>query len=215
MELIATAKSRSLIMSLLKEEKVHKLLQRLREHHKPTYHHSIRVGIMSAALGGPYSLDDDSLRLLGYGGLLHDIGKIDIPGWILDKPGTLGEKELQLLHEHPRNGHNILAKFSPPEVRNLVVAHHEYKLSSYPRSGDRRALQRDSSDRRAVDVSLLSQLIALSDIYDALSSERAYKPALPFFQVKEIMEKQYTGDHIHLETLVGLYKQHVFKYHSA
>ncbi len=215
MELIATRKSRSLIMSLQSEDKVHNLLIKLRKHHRDTGSHSVRVGIMSIALGESYSLDEHNLRFLGYGGLLHDIGKLEVPAWLLDKSGVLGKEEQMILHEHPRKGYEILAKFYPPEVKHLVVAHHEFKADSYPRSGnDRRKDQRNSSDRRKADVSFLGQLIALADIYDTLSSKRPYKPALPFSQVREIMRNQFTGDDEHLENLIRLYEQHIFKHHN-
>lgn len=146
------------------------------------------------------------LQVLGYSGFLHDVGKKDIPLRILAKDGPLEGLERLLIKAHPRLGFLFAQEEEMTTVRKIIVAHHEYKISPYPRSGkDRRAVPRNSPERRSHNLVLdqLAQMVAAADIYDALKHSRSYKSALPLLEVERIMREQYKGDVKYVEQLIG------------
>ena len=96
--------SRELINEIVREEIMQRCLVRIRRHDNETYSHSIRVGLLSVDLGYDIPLESHNLRLLGYSGLLHDIGKIKIPKQVLSKKSLLNNIERDILKEHPRLG---------------------------------------------------------------------------------------------------------------
>ena len=110
---------------------------------------------------------DRRLHQLGIGLLLHDVGKIAVPGAILNKPGALTPEELAIVREHPETGSQMLAHevFSPVS-RAIVREHHErWDGLGYPAglSGTR--------------IHQLARIAAVADVYDAVTSERPYRPA--------------------------------------
>lgn len=172
-------------------------LERLRQHHAESYSHSMRVGLLSLDLGLDERLDDNYLLLLGKAGLLHDVGKLNIPVTILSKRGSLDGQERTIMDEHPAHGFALLATLRDPRVRRIAVAHHEYKPSPYPRKNiERRCGVREATDRRTKDpmITSLAQIVAVADLYDALASKRSYKPALPKPQIEKILREQFGGD---------------------
>ena len=123
-------------------------------------------------------LDDDELKRLEIGGLLHDIGKIGIPSSILDKPGKLNHEEYETICEHPAKGAIILEPLEQlNEVIPLVRQHHErFDGKGYPQG-----LAGDGIDPAA-------RIIAVADVYDALSSDRPYRTAMPLEKVTAIIK---------------------------
>jgi HD-GYP domain-containing protein (c-di-GMP phosphodiesterase class II) len=185
----------NIVKSMIREEQVQKLIVPLRNHHLETYRHSVRVALLSLKLGVRNRFSDYRLRLVGYSGLLHDIGKRKIPKDILSKPGNLDEDEIKLLDSHPEEGFKLLEDFEEQMVRHAVVSHHEYKVNPYPRSLERRIIPREGNERRRIFYTSieLAQIVAVADIYDALSSQRSYKEALPREEVKRLMGEQFKG----------------------
>jgi HD-GYP domain-containing protein (c-di-GMP phosphodiesterase class II) len=105
---------------------------------------------------------------LAIGGLLHDIGKLSIPEAILQKPGPLDDDEYDVVKQHPERGRELLTELGgfDDSVGRLVLDHHErLDGSGYPR-----ALVGDELD-------LSTRILAVCDVYDALVSRRAYRPA--------------------------------------
>jgi response regulator RpfG family c-di-GMP phosphodiesterase len=131
--------------------------------------HSRRVRHYCLELARAVGLDDKQCRLLRLAAQLHDIGKIRIPDTILHKPGRLTPEEFAIVRLHPGTGERILA----PVVRNRAVlagvrGHHErLDGSGYP------------DGLRGAAVPLLARLIAIPDCFDALTTSRAYRAALP------------------------------------
>ena len=191
-----STKGTDFFRSLLSEDRVKAYLDRLRNHHADTYRHSARVGLLCIGLGCENVLDDAEIRLLGYGGLLHDVGKLKIPRRILEKGAKLDALELEAMRRHPRLGFLELADPDYAQVRKIVVAHHEYKRGPYPRGWVNRRNSQRGPDRRAAGdrVPLLAQIVAVCDIYDALESKRAYKPAMEPSQIERVLRDQFTGD---------------------
>ena len=133
-----------------------------------TYQHSSRVAEYAVATSRVMGCEGDDLRRMLRAGLLHDIGKLGVSNRILDKPGRLDAAELAAIEEHPRHTYAILshvAAFSP--FAWMAALHHE-KLDG---SGYPFRLKADGLDRDA-------RVLAVADIYDALTSERPYRAAL-------------------------------------
>ena len=130
--------------------------------------HSARVGQLSVEIGRALELPNRDLQFLEIGGYLHDIGKIGIRDSILLKAGTLTAAERGLIEDHPRIGLRIVEHVDlAKEVLEVVGGHHE-KLngSGYPQG------------LGAENLTIFARVAAVSDIYDALSTERPYRPAL-------------------------------------
>ena len=130
--------------------------------------HSIRVGQLAVEIGRVLELPRRDLQLLEIGGYLHDIGKIGIRDNVLLKEGPLTEEERALIEEHPRIGIRIVERVElAQEVLDFISGHHE-KLdgSGYP------------SGRGGEAISIFSRIGAVSDIYDALTTDRPYRRGL-------------------------------------
>lgn len=141
----------------------------LRNYDDYTFVHSVNVTVLTLILGRKYGLTRADLDAIGVGALLHDIGKMQVPKSIVNKPGRLTEEEFAEIKKHPIYGFELLRKVW--EI-NLVSAHiayqHHERLdgSGYPRglSGD--------------EIHLWSRLAAVADVYDALTADRPYRGAL-------------------------------------
>ena len=130
--------------------------------------HSERVAKMAFSVGQRLGLDDKTLENLKRAALLHDIGKIGVPAAILDKPATLDESENAIIRKHAETGARILEPIPAySEVVPIVHQHHEYyNGQGYPAglSGDK--------------IVLGARILAVADVYDALSSDRPYRDGL-------------------------------------
>jgi HD-GYP domain-containing protein (c-di-GMP phosphodiesterase class II) len=141
-------------------------LARLKTKDDYTYLHSVAVCGLMISLGRELGLPESETREIGLAGLVHDLGKADIPDEILNKPGKLTEREFDLIKNHPTAGHRMLLEGDG--VGNIpldVCLHHHEKIdgSGYPDqlSGDA--------------ISLYAKMGAVCDVYDAITSNRAYK----------------------------------------
>lgn len=129
------------------------------------YAHSLDVCIYSLITGKALNLGHDQLITLGIGALLHDIGKIKIPESILFKPGSLTPYEYEIAKEHSRHGYEMLLKIPmfKRDITQIVLQHHERcDGSGYPHQ------------LKAADIHPLAKIVAIADIYDALTSDRVY-----------------------------------------
>jgi putative nucleotidyltransferase with HDIG domain len=133
-----------------------------------TQGHSQRVSDYSVLIARELGLNDTLVNDIRIGSLLHDIGKIGIPDSILLKKGTLSSEEYELIGEHPRTGVNILSqvKLLDP-MRPAILEHHErLDGSGYP--------------AKLVDkqISWMGRIVAVADVFDAMTSNRPYRQAL-------------------------------------
>ncbi len=152
--------------------------------------HSVRVGQLSVEIGRELQLPRRELQYLEVGGYLHDIGKIGIRDHVLLKEGPLTEEERRLIEDHPRIGLSIIKHVElADEVLDVVGGHHE-KLDG---SGYPYGLSDDG-------ISVFARIAAVSDIYDALTTERPYKPAMTTDRALEVLEQ---------EVLAGRLDEHV------
>ncbi len=130
-----------------------------------TFGHSERVTAYSIKIARRLQLSDNNIQLLKYAAFLHDVGKIEIDGSILNKPGSLDEHEWNILKQHPRWGSFIVQSVKELiPITSIILYHHEnYDGSGYP------------DGIKAEKIPLLARIIRIADSYDAMTSNRTYK----------------------------------------
>ena len=136
-----------------------------------TYVHSVNVDVLSVIIGIGMGLTNAELEQLSQSALLHDIGKIDVPLEILNKPAKLTREEYAEMKKHPQYGLERLRASGRESIasviKNAVYSHHEnWDGSGYPRglSGE--------------DIHKFARIIHVADVYDAITAKRAYKNAM-------------------------------------
>jgi HD-GYP domain-containing protein (c-di-GMP phosphodiesterase class II) len=145
-----------------------------------THGHSSSVAHISEQLGARMGLKGEALETLHLAALLHDIGKIGIPDHILLKPGKLTDEEFDNIREHPARGEQIVSKISA--LRNCLpgIRHHHERLdgSGYPDglSGDA--------------ITLEARIIAVADVFDAMTSDRPYRGPMSIEQALAIIRAE-------------------------
>ncbi len=188
---------------------VNVFLEDLKKYHSGSYEHSLRVCKLSLGLGEDLGLNGFELRTLGYAALLHDIGKLDVSLSLIEKKGKLDDSQRHEMNRHIRKGFLKLSEKEYGLIKKVGVRHHEWKNEmAYPRSqNDRRNIQRDDERRHDNDmINSLSQIIAVCDMYDALTSRRDYKESLPLEKVEQILREQFRGDEIYIEHVMKLWQ---------
>ena len=142
--------------------------------------HCQRLAEYAVALGRALGLDATDLDTLSRGAVLHDVGKIALPDSVLLKPGRLNRDELALMQEHPVVGDNLCRTVRSLErVRPIVRSHHERQDGrGYP-------------DRlRGDEIPLLAHVVAVVDVFDALTTTRPYRGAMTATEAYDIMLKE-------------------------
>lgn len=145
-----------------------------------TYIHSINVSLYSMLIAKWLNLDDNTTRDLVKSAILHDIGKAKVPDMILNKPGELTEEEFIVMKNHPQYGYDLCKDMSDinENIKQGILSHHE-KMDG---SGYPNGLKGD-------EISLFPRIIAICDIYDAITSKRVYKNKITPFETFEEMRK--------------------------
>ena len=140
---------------------------------KRTGRHSLRVAVYSMLIGAELGFDSEELENIRQIGLLHDIGKIGVPDSILNKPAKLTEKEYSIMKTHVDIGGEILKDFTHIEnVADGAKYHHErYDGSGY------------NCGLKGEEIPLTARIIGLADAFDAMTSKRVYRPAMPMSRV--------------------------------
>ena len=131
--------------------------------------HCQRLAQYAFALGRTLGLDEDDLSALARGGYLHDVGKIGIPDAVLLKPGPLTPDEYELIKQHPIIGDRLCGELRSLRRVRPIVRHHHERLDG---SGYPDGLIGDA-------IPLLAQIMGIVDVFDALTTERPYRVALP------------------------------------
>ena len=144
-----------------------------------TYRHSERVAEIAVSTAGALGFTPSALRDLRRAALLHDIGKLGVSNRVLDKPGKLTDKEFAAIRRHPEWTEQILRRVSRfDEIASVAAAHHE-KLDG---SGYHRGLRGDVLGRSA-------RILAVADIFEAMTAERPYRDAMPVEQALDLMRE--------------------------
>jgi putative nucleotidyltransferase with HDIG domain len=159
--------------------------------------HSQRVSDFSTAIGRQMNLPLEKLHELKVGALLHDIGKIGIPDLILTKPGRLTDEEKNKMNEHPVIGANIMRNVRMLENELPALAEHHEHLdgTGYP------------NRLAGNNISLFGRIVAVADVFDALTSDRPYRAALSVEEVFGILQHD-IGSHFDgacVEALIQAY----------
>jgi putative nucleotidyltransferase with HDIG domain len=141
--------------------------------------HSSRVADLAVQLGQRLGMSSEDTQLLKWAALLHDVGKLGVADDILMKPGPLSVSEWEQMRRHPAYGHSIVGEDGfLSQVAEIVYCHHErFDGKGYPRglAGD--------------DIPLGARVFAVADAYDAMTSDRPYRPALSHGQAIEEIER--------------------------
>lgn len=176
-------------------------MTRLRAHDDYTFCHSVNVAMTAVFIGQRLFLDRSSLRHLALGCILHDVGKSAIDPALLNKPGSFSEAERALIQQHPAIGYEMLRLAQPHEVlaNHVVYQHHERQDGSgYPRglTGTNR-VRRDPTGARP-RMMFIAEIAAVADVFDALSSDRPHRRALPRDRVVLELDRM-AGPHLNRE----------------
>jgi HD-GYP domain-containing protein (c-di-GMP phosphodiesterase class II) len=140
--------------------------------------HTQRVSDLSVLMGEEMGLPSDQLQTLFRASMLHDIGKIGIPDSILNKPGRLTPQEFEIVKQHPVRGHLIIRNMPSLKAEVAGVRYHHERLdgTGYP-------------DHLVGDqIPLLARIIAVADVYDALTSARPYRGASAMQETLDIID---------------------------
>ena len=142
--------------------------------------HCQRLAQYASALGRTIGLGEDDVSALERGGFLHDVGKVGIPDAVLLKPGPLTREEYDLIKQHTVIGERLCGELrSLRNVRPIVRQHHErLDGSGYP------------DGLRDEAIPLLAQIMGIVDVFDALTTARPYKAALPFAWAAEELRSE-------------------------
>ncbi|MGE5614007.1 MAG: HD-GYP domain-containing protein [Bacillota bacterium] len=155
-----------ILSKIIENETVMLQLTGIKDIDNYTFLHSVDVCIYSIIMGKKMGYGNDPLMSLGLGAILHDIGKCRVPALLLQKPDRLTDEEFENMKLHTVYGYEIIKNtyMLNNRIANIAFQHHEkWDGSGYPMG-----LSRDSIDP-------LSRIVALADVYDALTSDRAYK----------------------------------------
>ena len=142
----------------------------VKQYENLTYIHSVNVAVLSLLLGREIGLDEETLTALVEAGVLHDVGKTRIPLDVVKKPGSLDKHERKLMEAHPVKGAELLMEVDglAPLTPLVALEHHRSVLGGgYPDLGD------------GVVPHVLSQIVSVADIYEAVTGARSYQTPTP------------------------------------
>lgn len=149
-----------------------KCLREVKAADEYTYYHSVNVGFYSMIIAKWIGLPKKNIKQAVQSGFLHDIGKAKVPVSILNKPARLTEDEFNIVKKHPIYGYFILSEdnFIDKDVKHAVLLHHErIGRNGYPFVVSEK------------NIGLLTSIVSVADVYDAMTSDRVYKKkATPF-----------------------------------
>jgi len=142
--------------------------------------HSERVAAFATAIGERLMMTDSELASLKVSALLHDVGKIAIPGSIIDKPARLSDEEMGIMRQHPERGAAIVENIPGYKTIRLAILHHHERWDGqgYPQgvAGEL--------------IPLHARIISVADVYDAMTSDRPYRRGLPAAEALSLIESQ-------------------------
>ncbi len=175
----------------LSNDPVHtfRMLRRVRRYDDLTYIHSLNVAILCHEFAGWMHMSEEEQDILTLAGLLHDVGKMGIPGKIIKKAGSLTDEEYELIKQHPQKGYDFLKRHPLDErIMKAALMHHERcDGSGYP------------NGLKADEIDDFAKIVAIADYYDALTSARVYRePHCPFEVFRMLQEEREKFDPTYL-----------------
>jgi HD-GYP domain-containing protein (c-di-GMP phosphodiesterase class II) len=165
-------------------EKMMEILKRVEEKDMYTHGHGMRLQEYSFKIGEKMHLSRNRLDVLSRAAAFHDIGKINVPDCILKKPGKLSPEEFNVIKRHPEDGEQIIKNSFLKEAALAIRQHHErLDGSGYP------------DGLKSDEICLEAKIIAVSDSYDAMTSDRPYRkgldPRTALGEIKGLIGKHY------------------------
>ncbi len=176
--------SDSIIARINENRDILSCINQMRNADEYTYSHSINVSLICMLIGKWLKFDYYKVKELVQTGLLHDIGKGKVPHEILNKPGTLTTAEYEEIKMHPLYGYRLAEQIPNlnENILNGILMHHEREDGSgYP------------LNLKGDQIGEYAKIVAVADIYDAMTSNRVYKEKGSPFEVFELMEKDAFG----------------------
>jgi HD-GYP domain-containing protein (c-di-GMP phosphodiesterase class II) len=171
-------------------------IMKIAAHDYYTHTHSINVSIYSLSLAKFIGLKDKDLEDMGMSSMLHDLGKSRVDWEIINKNGKLSDAEFEQMKKHPGSGYEIAVEMGITDKRILagIRSHHE-KL-------DGKGYPDGLNDKQ---ISLFPRIIAVCDVFDALTTKRSYKDAMTSFEAIKIM-KEHMSTHLDMRLVNTLIK---------
>lgn len=130
------------------------------------YSHAVNVSVLSAKIGKQMDMDNGDCAILMVGGIFHDVGKMNIPSDILDKPSSLTSAERMIVEQHTIEGYKILAAM-PDHIHKAIA---EIALNHHERMDGSGYMGKYGSH-----IPVMARIVAVADVYDALISDRPYR----------------------------------------
>jgi putative two-component system response regulator len=178
-EALMDAAEREQLIDHQQAEMLRRLSEAVGQRDLETGAHIRRIGRNSALLARAYGLDEETVRAIGLAAPMHDVGKVAVPDSILLKPGELSSDEREVMQRHSQIGHDILAHSGSSLLdlaAEIALTHHErFDGSGYPAGLSGEA------------IPLAGRIVAIADVFDALISDRPYRPRLRLQRAVEIM----------------------------
>ncbi|URN92692.1 MAG: HD-GYP domain-containing protein [Candidatus Pristimantibacillus lignocellulolyticus] len=162
------------IHDMTKHQDIFELFEAIKAKDDYTYQHNIGVGILSTLIGTWMNLDESELSILSLAATLHDVGKVHIPIEILNKPGKLTDKEFNIVKKHTILGYDLLKATTGlnTKVARVALQHHEREDGrGYPLG------------LKKTNIELFSSIVAVADVFHAMSSKRPYHEPIPFHEI--------------------------------
>jgi len=190
---VSNALKMSRLQNSKSEKEILSIMAKMAEYRdNETSQHTVRVGEFSAFLAELWGWDKEYVELIRLTAPMHDVGKVGIADSILLKPGKLTEDEFEIMKEHAYIGYKLLSHKETPLLQlaaEIAYTHHEkYDGSGYPRG-----LKGD-------EIPESGAIVAIVDVFDALTSERPYKKAFSLEKTLEIL-KEGSAKHFHPDML--------------
>ena len=158
---------------------IFEMIHAIKEYNDTIYVHSMNVALICSIFGEWLSLSREETRVLTLAGLFHDIGKVLIPKEIVNKKGRLTDQEYEVMKTHSIEGYKVLKDHAIDiRIKYAALMHHERSDGSgYPNGFEGRQIEE------------LSKIVAIADVYDAMTAERQYRRAICPFDVIAQFEK--------------------------
>lgn len=143
-----------------------------------TYSHSVNVAVLSIVIGLAMKMEHEKIKHMSIGALMHDIGKMCVPETLLNKPSELSAEELMIMKDHVQLGYDLVKEDITLSgiTKQIIYGHHErLDGTGYPRG---------LSDG---NISVYTRIVSICDMFDAMTSDRAYQKKLPVYKALDVM----------------------------
>ena len=174
----ANTQAKEMVDSMFRNEDALVSLTRLKSFDEYTFAHSVNVATLVTSFAKKMGFNRARLERLAVGGICHDLGKAMIPLEVLNKPGRFTQEEREIMKAHPVHSHRIMeeAEKMHGDSKRIALEHHErLDGNGYP-------------DGKSIhELHIDSNIASICDVYDAMTSARVYKPAMPLPQAMEFL----------------------------